>query len=339
MTSLGPTLYSFFEDHLKLQKGLSQASIKSYRDALLLFLHYVSEMTHHKISRLVLADLTSERAIHFLKYLEEERGNRIATRNQRLAALHTFFEYVAGRVPELLTEAERVSAIPMKRTPPPETQFLEREEIQRALSLLPNEKLPALRNRALLLFMYNTGARVQEVAELRVENLELESPAKVRLHGKGNKWRVCPLWEETASLLKMLLAQKATTTTPEQLQPVFVSPQGKALTRFGIYKIVRRLTRCLAKKRTDGKVMSISPHVLRHTTAVHLLEAGVEVNVIRSWLGHVNLDTTNRYAEINMRAKERALELLEPPLHSSAECPRRPVWRDDEAMLKWLEEL
>lgn len=335
MTSLGPTLYSFFEDHLKLQKGLSQASIKSYRDALLLFLHYVSETTHHKISRLVLTDLTSERVIHFLKHLEEQRGNRIATRNQRLAALHTFFEYVAGRVPELLTEAERVAAIPMKRTPPPETQFLERDDIQRLFSTLPNAGRPALRNRTLLIFMYNTGARVQEVAELQVENLELESPAKVRLHGKGNKWRVCPLWEETASLLKMLLAERATTAT----QPVFVSPQGKALTRFGIYKIVRRLTQSLAKKRTDGKVMPISPHVLRHTTAVHLLEAGVEVNVIRSWLGHVSLDTTNRYAEINMRAKERALELCEPPLPSSAACPRRPVWRDDEAMLKWLEEL
>jgi site-specific recombinase XerD len=142
---------------------------------------------------------------------------------------------------------------------------------------------------------------------------------------------------ETASLLKLLLTDCAATATPQR--PVFVSPQGEALTRFGIYKIVRRLTQSLAKKRTDGKVMPISPHVLRHTTAVHLLEAGVEVNVIRSWLGHVSLDTTNRYAEINMRAKEKALELCELPLTSSVEHPRKPVWRDDEAMLKWLEEL
>jgi integrase/recombinase XerD len=337
MTPLGPILYSFFEDHLKLQKGLSQTSIKSYRDAMLLFLHFVSETTHHKISRLSLTDLTSERVLHFLKYLEEQRGNRIATRNQRLAALHTFFEYVAGRVPELLIEAERVAAIPMKRTPPPETQFLERDDIQRLFSLLPNAGRPALRNRTLLMFMYNTGARVQEVAGLQVENLELESPAKVRLHGKGNKWRVCPLWEETAVLLKKLLTEPDPSATPKR--PVFVSPQGKALTRFGIYKIIRRLTQSLAKKRTDGKVMSISPHVLRHTTAVHLLEAGVEVNVIRTWLGHVSLDTTNRYAEINMRAKEKALELCEPPLPSSGEYPRKPVWRDDETLLKWLEEL
>jgi site-specific recombinase XerD len=337
MNSLGPFLYSFFEDHLKAQKGLRQTSIKSYRDALLLFLHFVAKDTHHRISRLVLTDLTSERVIHFLKYLEEQRGNRIATRNQRLAALHTFFEYVAGRVPELLTEAERVAAIPIKRTPPPETQFLERDDIQALFTSLPKKGRSALRNRALLLFLYNTGARVQEVAGLRVEDLELDPPNRVRLHGKGDKWRVCPLWVETASLLKLLLTDCAATATPQR--PVFVSPQGEALTRFGIYKIVRRLTQSLAKKRTDGKVMPISPHVLRHTTAVHLLEAGVEVNVIRSWLGHVSLDTTNRYAEINMRAKEKALELCELPLTSSVEHPRKPVWRDDEAMLKWLEEL
>jgi site-specific recombinase XerD len=337
MTSLGPTLYSFFEDYLKLQKGLSQASIKSYRDVLLLFLHFVSDMTHHRISRLTLTDLTSERVIHFLKYLEEQRGNRISTRNQRLAAVHTFFEYVAGRVPELLIEAERVAAIPIKRTPPPETHFLERDDIQAIFTSLPTGGRSALRNRTLLLFMYNTGARVQEVAELRVENLEFGPPARVRLHGKGDKWRVCPIWAETASLLKMLLVERATAETPQR--PVFVSSQGTALTRFGIYKIIRRLTQSLAKKKTDGKVMSISPHVLRHTTAVHLLEAGVEVNVIRSWLGHVSLDTTNRYAEINIRAKEKALELCEPPLPSSVGHPRKPVWRDDETLLKWLEEL
>ena len=337
MTSLGPILYSFFEDHLKVQKGLRQASIKSYRDALILFLHFIAETTHRRISRLMLADLTSERVIHFLKYLEEQRGNRIATRNQRLAALHTFFEYAAGRVPEILIEAQRVGAIPFKRTPPPETHFLDRDDIQVLFASLPTAGRSALRNRTLLLFLYNTGARVQEVAELRVENLELEPPARVRLHGKGDKWRVCPLWAETASLLKILLEEQGATATPQQ--PVFTSPQGRALTRFGIYKIIRRLTRSLAKKKTNGKIMPISPHVLRHTTAVHLLEAGVEVNVIRSWLGHVSLDTTNRYAEINLRAKEKALQLCEPPVTSSDGPLRKPVWRDDEELLKWLEKL
>ena len=337
MTSLGPILYSFFEDHLKTQKGLRQASIKSYRDAMILFLNFIAKTTHRKISRLRLTDLTCEQTISFLKYLEEQRGNQIATRNQRLAALHTFFEYAAGRTPEILIEAQRVAAIPFKRTPPPETHFLERDDMEDLFASLPTAGHSALRNRILLLFLYNTGARVQEVAELRVDNLDLGPPAKVRLHGKGDKWRVCPLWAETASLLKMLLEKRGTTTTPQQ--PVFTSPQGRALTRFGIYKIVRRLTQSVDKRKINGKKMVVSPHVLRHTTAVHLLEAGVEVNVIRSWLGHVSLDTTNRYAEISLRAKENALQLCEPPVTSSEASHRKPVWRDDKKLLKWLEEL
>ena len=334
MTSLGSVLYSFFEDHLKVQRGLSQASIKSYRDALLLFLNYVANTSHQKISRLTLAYLTSERVISFLRYLEEQRGNRIASRNQRLAALRTFFEYVASRVPDMLIEAERVAAIPTKRTAPPETYFLERDDVQALFTSLPATGRVALRNRALLLFMYNTGARVQEVCELRVENLELESPPRVRLHGKGDKWRVCPLWAETATILKSLLAER----TANAMSSVFTSPKGRALTRFGIYKIIRQITQSLAKKRSDGKALLISPHIVRHTTAVHLLESGVEVNVIRAWLGHVSLDTTNRYAEINIRAKEKALELCEP-LPSSGAFPRKPVWRDDKTLLKWLAEL
>lgn len=334
MISVGSVLYSFFEDHLKVQKGVSRATIKSYRDALLLFLKYVAKASHHKISRLLLEDLTSERAIQFLRYLEEQRGNSVASRNQRLAALHTFFDYVATKVPEMLIEAERVATIPTKRTSPPETHFLERDDIESLFASLPTTGRSALRNRALLLFMYNTGARVQEVSDLSVENLELGSSPRVRLHGKGDKWRVCPLWNETASLLQTLLAEQAAGAKT----PVFTSQSGRALTRFGIYKIIRQLTRPLATKKSDGDVLVVSPHVVRHTTAVHLLESGVEVNVIRAWLGHVSLDTTNRYAEINVRAKVKALELCEP-LTSSEVFPRKPVWRDDEALLKWLDEL
>lgn len=335
MTAFGPVLYSFFEDHLKVQKGLRPASVKSYRDTLLLFLHFVSRDVHRKISRLSFADLTSERVIFFLKHLEESRGNRISTRNQRLAALHTFFEYVAGRSPEMLAEAARVEAIPAKRTPPPETHYLERDEIQALFASLPTTGHEALRDRALLLFLYNTGARVQETADLRVENLELGPKPRVRLHGKGDKWRICPLWEETASLLTRLFAERgreASTTA----SPVFISRQGMAMTRSGIYKVVRRHTEQLGKKRTDGTTMLISPHVFRHTTAVHLLEAGVEVNVIRSWLGHVGLETTNRYAEITVQAKQRALQVCEPPVSHSEGFPRRPVWREDQELLKWL---
>jgi integrase/recombinase XerD len=336
MTTLGPVVYAFFERHLKAEKGLSPASVRSYRDALRLFLAFVARQCRRQITRLVIEDLTAEQVRGFLDHLEAERGNHIRTRNQRLAALHTFFAYLAGQVPESLSEAGRVTAIPMKRVPPPGTQFLERDEIEALFSRLPTEGYSALRDRALLLFLYNTGARVQEAADLTIGNLALEPQPRVLLRGKGGKWRTCPLWPETARLLRDLLTASPGGTS--STGPVFASRHGRPLTRFGIYKLVRRQTARLGTG-MGSQCRHVSPHVLRHTTAVHLLEAGVEVNVIRGWLGHVSLDTTNRYAEINIRMKEAALRACEPPTGASVSFPRRPVWRDDTSLLNWLESL
>jgi integrase/recombinase XerD len=331
MTTPGPLVFAFFERHLKAEKGLSPASVRSYRDALRLFLAFVAAQGHRPITRLTIADLTAERVRQFLGHLEAERGNLVRTRNQRLAALHMFFAYLAAQAPEVLAEAERVAAIPMKRVPPPRTQFLERDEIEGLFARLPTEGYSALRDRVLLLFLYNTGARVQEAAALTVGNLTLAPQPRVNLLGKGSKWRTCPLWPETARLLLELLAGRTGTAT----EPVFVSRQGTPLTRFGIYKLVRRHAVGLDSG-LAAPPRRVSPHVLHHTTAMHLLEAGVELNVIRGWLGHVSLDTTNRYAEINIRAKEAALQACQPPTGVSAAFPRRPIWRDDTALLDWL---
>ena len=332
--ALGPLVHSFFADGLLTMKGLRPASVRSYRDVLRLFLRFIAQDTGRKITRLALADLSFERVLQFVRHLEDQRHNHIRTRNQRLACLHTFFDYLAGRVPELLEVAQRVAAIPMKRVPPPETRFLERDEIDALFASLPAHGAHALRDRALLLFLYNIGARVQEVADLRIGDLDLTPPLRVRLHGKGDKWRTCPLWEATAQQLRHLLGQHAT-RAPDT--PVFASRQGRPLTRFGIYKLVRRHTRQLERATTQYR--SISPHVFRHTVAVHLLEAGAEPNVIRGWLRHVSLDTTNRYAEINIRAKEAALRACEPPTGISAALPPKPVWRTDESLLAWLNSL
>jgi site-specific recombinase XerD len=330
----GSLLYSFFEDYLKVQKGLRPASIKSYRDGLRLFVQFVSSDTHRRISKLSISDFTSDRVLRFLRYLEEKRANSRETRNHRLAALRLFFDYIATRVPELLVEAERVQNIPRKRTSPPPTYFLERSDVQKLFEMLPLKGKLALRDRTLLLFLYNTGARVQEVADLRRKDLYLTNPSRVHLHGKGDKWRTCPLWEQTASLLKMLIEHRPAETTDS---PVFFSINGLALTRFGIYKIVRRYTERLKLKNFRATSKWVSPHVFRHTTAVHLLESGVDVNVIRGWLGHVSLETTNRYAEINIRMKEKAMLTCDSPL--SADYPRKAVWADDESLLNWLDSL
>ncbi|MGD0085156.1 MAG: tyrosine-type recombinase/integrase [Acidimicrobiales bacterium] len=330
---LGPLVHSFFLDHLVTVKGLRPASVRSYRDTIRLLLCFVAADKGSKITKLGVEDLSFERVLGFLRYLETERGNHVRTRNQRLAALHTLFDYIASREPEMLDVCQRVAAIPMKRAAPAETHFLERDETEALFRRLPRSGRLALRDRALLLFLYNTGARVQEVADLRVGQVELGEPALVRLHGKGDKWRTCPLWRQSADLLVELLASSGTPAIPEA--PVFCSATGEALTRFGIYKIVRRHAGHLDDIRTNRRV---SPHIFRHTAAVHLLEAGVELNVIRGWLGHADLTTTNRYAEINTRAKIEALRNTEPPGTSAGPRPR-PVWRTDESLLSWLSSL
>ncbi|MCZ2079740.1 MAG: site-specific integrase [Bryobacterales bacterium] len=310
-------LHAFLADELPLQKGLRPASIKGHRDALRLFLSFVAADVPCRLTQITLDALTLDRVLQFLQHLEDNRHNHRRTRNHRLTMLHAFFEFLGRRLPECLAVAQ--------------------QEIETLFHHLPAEGRFALRDRALLLFLYNSGGRVQEVADLRLEHLELGAPPRVRLHGKGDKWRVCPLWEQTATLLRQLVADIPPATSPGR--PVFTFQSGRPLTRFGIYKIVRRHTGHLRASQAGPERHHISPHVFRHSCAVHMLEAGADINVIRGWLGHVSLDTTNRYAEITVRVKEAALRLCEPPTAEKDVPGPKPVWRDDEALLAWLASL
>ena len=330
---LGPLIHSFFIDDLVTVKGLRPASVRSYSDTIRLLLCFVARQQGTRITKLTLKDLSFENVLGFLRYLENDRHNQARTRNQRLAALHTLFEYIASREPAMLDTCQRVAAIPMKRVAPAETHFLERDEMQDLLRHLPRAGRFAQRDHALIMFLYNTGARAQEVAELRAGNLQLGEHTLVRLHGKGDKWRTCPLWDQTAKRLATLLDSSGIPAAADA--PVFRSATGEPLTRFGVYKVVRRLAGHLDDAGTNR---TVSPHVFRHTAAVHLLEAGVEINVIRGWLGHADLTTTNRYAEINTRTKMEALRATEPP-GTSAALRAHPVWRSDETLLNWLSNL
>lgn len=327
--SVGLMLHSFLVDYLQVQRALRPASVKSYRDALRLFLIFVATEMRRKITRLSMKDLTYDRVQRFLCYLEKDRGNHNSTRNQRLIVLHRFFTFIAHSIPEMLATSEKVQAIPLRRVQPPETRYLEREDVTGVLRNITPDQPHADRDRTLLLFLYNTGARAQEVADLRIEHLQLGDQPRVRLHGKGDKWRVCPLWAQTACLLAALLADRSAQPTDY----VFTGRRGYGLTRSGIYKIVRRHTDALQ----GAKHVHVGPHVFRHTAAVHLLESGVDVNVIRGWLGHVSLDTTNRYAELTLRSKEAALRACELPTNET--FPKRPIWRDDKNLLAWLNSL
>jgi len=219
-------------------EGLSPASIRSYRDGIRLFLLFVARKNGRPVTKLSLEDMTADQVRAFLTYLEAERDNHVRSRNQRLTMLHTFFAFAAGRVPELLHEAERVAAIPQKRCQPPTTHYLERDEIEAFFAQLPKGGRNAVRDRAVLLFLYNTGARASEAVGASIQDLSLAPPARVNLHGKGDKWRACPLWPETARILKQMLQSRKQPLAGTA--PVFTSSTGRPLTRFGLYKLVKR---------------------------------------------------------------------------------------------------
>ena len=324
--TLGALVHDFFLDYLTQQKGLRQSSVRSYRDTMRLFLPFVAKEARRPISRLTLEDLTLERVLAFLRHIEQDRHNSIATRNQRLAALRTFVEYLGRRSPETLKLCQQVAAIPTKRTVLPETRFIARDQVQSLFERLPELGRFALRDRVLLLFLYNTGARVQEAVDVRVEHLTLEQPAYVRLHGKGNKWRQCPLWQETAEALKALLGQRAC----DPQAPVFLSASGRPLTRFGVYKRVRHLTAHVetsgAAEASTGPCGSTPPPCTCSSRRRHQRHRG--------WLRHVSLQRHHaplrRDHDAHEDGSDEDLRTGEP-----TEAP----WNDDPSLLTWLSSL
>lgn len=331
---LAPFVRSFFEDHLVCHRNMSRNTIQSYRDALKLLLAFASRRHKRSAAKLRVDDLTDQVIMAFLDDIESTRANGIQTRNHRLVAIRRLFEYVAFREPRYLEQVRRIISIPRKRGAVlPEIGYLEKDQLTALLNAVVKDSRRGQRDYALLLFMYNTGARVQEVADTRVGWLSLSSPLKVELLGKGRKWRTCPLWENTATCLRHLTARQRPNAGKDDY--LFVNQYGRPLSRSGIANIVRRYTAKAAKNLPSLQGRKVTPHTFRHTTAMHLLQSGVEVNVIRSWLGHVSIATTNRYIEIDLAMKTKALATCEVTSPSSAETmdPRNPD------ILAWLESL
>ena len=309
-TDLGRAVVSFFQDHLPQQRGLSTHSIKSYRDAVVLWLQFVADDGQRGIEKLNLSDLTVERAERFLEYLEVKRRNGIATRNARLAALHTFARYLSTQYPERLGEFQGILGIPFKRgARQAPIEYLESADIEALLGRIDQRTVAGQRDYALFALMFNTGARVQEVLNLRVSDVRVDPPEQVRLHGKGNKIRLCPLWPKTATLLRGLMESKSEASGCRADAYVFVNRSGDSLTRFGVRYLLRKY---LPDYLSPALRRRIHPHSLRHTTAVHLLKSGVDFGTISQWLGHAGLQTTMRYARADLALKRQALAQVFP---------------------------
>lgn len=298
---LGHWVRRFLLEHLVADRNLSRNTQVSYRDTLTLFLPFVGKRTAIAIDRLSVTDITPDHVRAFLKYLEDERHCGIITRNQRLAAIRSLAYFIGAHAPEHLAWCTEVRAVPFKKAAKRVIDYLDKPEME-ALLLTPNQNtVLGRRDHALLLFMYNSGARADEVAGLCLRNLQLGTSPSVRILGKGNKWRVCPLWPITAEALQPLVHGR------DESERVFLGRTGKRITRFGIHRLVTGYAMQAGKQLESMRSKRIGPHTIRHATAVHLLRAGVDINTIRAWLGHVSLDTTNIYAEVDLEMKAKAL--------------------------------
>jgi site-specific recombinase XerD len=304
----------------------------AYRDTFKLFLQFAAKRCDRQVVRLAVEDVGPATVREFLDHLERERNNCVATRNYRLVAIHRFFAYVATCDPALLRLCQRVMDVPIKKTSTCSMTYLDKNEIQAVLAS-PNRSQPlGLRDLGILTFLYNTGTRVSELVAVDVSDLRLESPAQVCVTGKGRKQRWCPLWTETTTILRMYLQQRGLTSASSD--PLFINAQGKRLTRHGINIIIQR--HVAAADCSALKVKRVSPHTFRHTAAMHLLQAGVELNVIRAWLGHVSITTTSQYIEIDMQMKQEALKRCQPPI--SVPTGRIP-WHSRKDIILWLRDL
>lgn len=302
-------IQDFFCKRLIDQQNVSARTVASYRDTFRLLLQFAEQDTRKCPTYLTLDDLSAPFILAFLNSLEQERGNSARTRNIRLAAIRSFMRYVAMKDPACLPAIQRVLAIPLKRFDRPVLTFLSREEMQAVIEAPDNSTWNGHRDRVMFTIFYNTGARVSEITGLRVGDVLLERECAIRISGKGRKQRVIPLWKKTVAGLKKWMAR----IDGNAEAPVFPNHMGKPLSRSGVEYRLR-----VAIKRATSKCPSlqgrrISPHTLRHTTAMHLLQAGVDITVIALWLGHETPSTTHLYVEADLSMKERALEKLQEP--------------------------
>jgi len=301
---LGPYIRRFLLEHVVADRNLSRNTQHNYRDGIRVLLRFMTDRHRIDPADLTVEHVTADVVREFLQYLVQERQNTAATLNQRVSVIHSLFRFIGRLVPELVERASQLQAVPLRRVDHPTVPYLEKPEIDALLATPDRRRRQGQRDYALLLFLYNTGARADEAAHLTRGALDLGRPAFVRIVGKGRKMRLCPLWDHTVQILREFLGDRL--QDPAEA-PVFLNVRGQRLTRFGVYAMVERLVARAATRMPSLKTKRVSPHSVRHATAVHLLRAGVDINTIRAWLGHVSLETTNRYAEVDLEMKAKAL--------------------------------
>jgi site-specific recombinase XerD len=330
---LGPWVRRFLLEYLVTEKNLARNTQRSYRDTLCLLLPFAAKSARKEIDQLAVIDVSADLVRLFLQSLEEVRKCGTATRNQRLAAIHSLSRYIGLHSPEHVAWCGQIRVILPKRAPRSCITYLEKSEMDALLEAPNRSTEQGRRDYALLLFLYNTGARADEAAQATIGDLTLaKSSSKehslIQVHGKGNKLRRCPLWPQTVAELAPLIGSRGGTGH------VFLNRRGEPITRFGIHTMVERYVHKLSPLMPSLKNKRVSPHTIRHTTATHLLRAGVDINTIRAWLGHVSLNTTNVYAEVDLEMKAKALATCEIKTETG-----QKHWKENPGLLRFLRAL
>lgn len=319
----------YFLRRLVAQRGASARTVESYRDAFELLFGFIEQRTGTPAASLQLADLDAPVVLDFLDHLETERGNSVRTRNARLAAIHSFMRYAAVRDPASLPVTGRVLAIPAKRFDRPVLGYLSREQIAAILAAPDRSTWSGRRDAVLLATTYNTGARVSEITALRVRDVLVDRQTAVHLHGKGRKERVIPLWKNTATALRAWLDQ----INPAPDAPVFPNRSGAPMSRSGVRDRLNRAVTVAEHGCPSLRDQHISPHTLRHSTAMHLLQSGTDLATIALWLGHSSPAVTHQYLEADLAAKEAVLQKLGDP------SPVTTRYQPSDRLLAFLQDL
>ena len=326
----------FLSRYLPGQRNVSTNTIASYRDAVKLFLLFCQSECKMKPDEIRIVDISPDLLSSYLGWLEHKRRCGVATRNQRLAAFKSFFHYVAAVDPEHLFACQRILGIPMKKAARRPMSFFSPEGLHRLLSEPDTATHKGRRDHALLVLLYDSAARVQEICDLRVRDVRVEQPATVTLHGKGRKSRIVPISTRTASIMQAYLKEWGWSGKSGALDfPLFMNSRKTKLTRAGVAYILRKYVRTMAL--TDSRELpeSVSPHCLRHSKAVHLLRSGVPLIYIRDFLGHLSVTTTEIYVKVDAEQKRKALE-------GAYQAPSQelvPEWQNDKGLMTWLSEL
>lgn len=331
MNSLFFLITDFFMTHLANERRASRHTVVAYRDAFRMLLPFAARLHGRAVNRLCFTDLSVEVILQFLNYLENNRRNTARSRNARLAALHSFFRFAMSREPALASSCQRMLAIPFKKTTRRTLGYLTEEEIKSLLDHVDRNTVNGERDYVLLALLYDTGARVQELLNLKPSDFRLERPAFVRITGKGRKERICPLLPQTARLVGRFIAEQRPAADDS---PCFVNRYGRALSRHGVRYLLRKHLSVASQKTPGMNRPGISPHTLRHTKAMHLLQAGLPLVTIKDILGHADIKSTEIYVETDLEMRREALEQVGGP--SKARKRHKSLGPD---LLKWLESL